>query len=52
MAMVQNDYDTKMIFTMVRNGRYEMTIIRIFNGTGSFRPDYLFAPESELIRHT
>ena len=24
----------------------------LFTGTGSFRPDYLFAPESESIRPT
>ena len=28
MVMVRNGYGTKMIFTMVRNGRYEMTVIR------------------------
>jgi hypothetical protein len=29
MAMVRNGYGTKMIFTMVRNGRYEMVMVRI-----------------------
>ena len=28
MAMVRNGYGTKMIFTMVRNGRYEMVMVR------------------------
>ena len=27
--MVRNGYGTKMIFTMVRNGRYEMVMVRI-----------------------
>ena len=26
--MVRNGYGTKMIFTMVRNGRYEMVMVR------------------------
>ena len=29
MAMVRNGYGTKMIFSMVRNGRYEMVMVRI-----------------------
>ena len=28
MAMVRNGYGTKMIFTMVRNGKYEMVMVR------------------------
>ena len=28
MAIVRNGYGTKMIFTMVRNGRYEMVMVR------------------------
>ena len=28
MVMVRNGYGTKMIFTMVRNGRYEMVMVR------------------------
>ena len=28
MAMVRNGYGTKIIFTMVRNGRYEMVMVR------------------------
>jgi hypothetical protein len=28
MAMVRNGYGTKMIFTKVRNGRYEMVMVR------------------------
>ena len=28
MAMVRNGYGTKMIFIMVRNGRYEMVMVR------------------------
>jgi hypothetical protein len=28
MAMVRDGYGTKMIFTMVRNGRYEMVMVR------------------------
>jgi hypothetical protein len=28
MAMVRNGYGTKMIFTMVQNGRYEMVMVR------------------------
>ena len=32
---VRNGYGTKMIFTMVRNGRYEMVMVR--NDCNSFR---------------
>jgi hypothetical protein len=28
MVMVRNGYGTEMIFTMVRNGRYEMVMVR------------------------
>jgi hypothetical protein len=35
--MVRNGYGTKMIFTMVRNGRYEITVIRGGWGAEEFR---------------
>ena len=35
MAMVRNGYGTKMIFTMVQNGRYEMVMVR--NDCNSFK---------------
>jgi hypothetical protein len=43
MALVRNGYGTKMFFTMVRNGRYEMVMVR--NDCNSFRPSPHDAPE-------
>ena len=36
MTMVRNGYGTKMFFTMVQNGRYEMVMVR--NDCNSMRP--------------
>ena len=46
MAMVRNGYGTKMIFTMVRNGRYEMVMVR--NDCNSIRRTYTYLDEQSF----
>ena len=47
MAMVRNGYGTKMIFTMVRNGMYEMVMVR--NDCNSYVRGYLQGSENGRV---
>ena len=46
--MVRNGYGTKMIFTMVRNGRYEMVMVR--NDCNSSMTSKCSFPSPDFLR--